>query len=39
VTFRFGDYTMTPLVSVGILVFTAVLFYGLTILNLSQKRG
>ncbi len=38
VTFRFGDYTVTPVVSVLILLFTAVLFYALATLNLSRKR-
>ena len=38
VTFRFGDYTVTPVVSILILLFTAVLFYALATFNLSRKR-
>ena len=38
VTFRFGDYTVTPVVSVLILLFTAVFFYALATFNLSRKR-
>ena len=38
VTFRFGDYSVTPVVSILILLFTAVLFYALATFNLSRKR-
>jgi len=38
VTLNFGDYTVTPLVSVLILVATALVFYGLSILNMSRKK-
>ena len=38
VTFKFGDYTVTPLVSIGILALAAVLFFGLSILHLSGKK-
>lgn len=39
VTFRFGDYTVTPLVSVLILLVTAALFFGLSVFNVSRKKG
>lgn len=38
VTFRFGDYTLTPLVSIIILIITGLLFYSLSIWNLSRKN-
>lgn len=38
VVFNFGGYTTTFLSSVVILLATAVLFYGLAILNISRKR-
>ncbi len=38
VTFKFNDYTVTPLVSITILIVTALLFYGLSIWNLSRKN-
>lgn len=34
----FGDYTVTPLVSFMILAATAVVFYALSILNMSRKK-
>lgn len=37
VTFTFGDYTITPIISIIILISTALLFYGLSIWNLSRK--
>lgn len=37
VTFRFGDYEVTALVSILILAGTAVVFYGLSLLNMSKK--
>lgn len=36
-TFRFGDYTVSTLVSILILVLTIVIFYGLAILSISRK--
>jgi multidrug/hemolysin transport system permease protein len=39
VTFKFGDTVITPLISICILVLTAVLFYGLSIWNISRKRN
>lgn len=38
VTFSFGNYTVPAWLSIVILVATAVLFYGLTIINLSKKK-
>ena len=38
VTFRFGDYTVTPWASVIILVATAAVFYLLSIVNMSRKK-
>ena len=38
VVFRFGDTAVTPLMSVIILIITAVVFYGLSILRLSMKN-
>ncbi|AFM01020.1 ABC-2 type transporter [Desulfitobacterium dehalogenans ATCC 51507] len=38
VTFRFGDTLLTPQGSILVLLVTAGLFYGLSILNLSRKR-
>ncbi len=38
VTLSFGEYTVTPLVSVLILFATAVVFYGLSVLNMSRKK-
>lgn len=38
VTFRFGDTLLSPHGSILVLLVTAGLFYGLSILNLSRKR-
>jgi len=38
VAFRFGETDVTPLMSVAILLATAVVFYSLSILNLSRKK-
>ncbi len=38
VTFKFGDTTVTPLMSIAILVVSGLFFLGLSILNLSRKR-
>lgn len=38
VTFSFNDYTVTSLTSIIILIVTALLFYGLSIWNLSRKN-
>ena len=37
VTFQYGDKTATPLTSVIILLITAAVFYGLSVLSLSRK--
>ncbi len=37
VTFSFGGYEVTPIVSIIILIGTAILFYGLSLLNMSRK--
>lgn len=38
VTFSFGSSVVSPWASILILIFTAVIFYGLSILNMSKKR-
>ena len=38
VTFHFGSYEVLPWLSILILVFTAAVFYGLSILNMSKRR-
>lgn len=38
VTFQFGDTTVSPMTSIIILVATAIVFYLLSILNISRKR-
>ncbi len=38
VTFKFGDTVVTPLTSIIILLATAVVFYGLALINLSRKQ-
>lgn len=38
VEYRFGDYTVTPLVSILILLGTAVIFFLLSLLNMSRKQ-
>ena len=38
VVFKFGDTTVTPLMSIAILVVSGLFFLGLSILNLSRKR-
>ncbi|MPM49002.1 hypothetical protein SDC9_95730 [bioreactor metagenome] len=38
VTFKFGDTTITPLMSIAILVVSGLIFLGLSILNLSRKK-
>lgn len=38
VVLKFGDYTVTPLVSVSILLGSAVLFFIFSILNISRKK-
>jgi multidrug/hemolysin transport system permease protein len=38
VTFKFGNDEVSFLMSVGILVLTAVVFYLLSIINISRKK-
>ncbi len=38
VTFSYGGYTATPFIHILVLVATILLFYGLSLLNLSRKR-
>lgn len=38
VTLKFGETTIPPLVSIFILIVTALIFFGLSILNLSRKK-
>ena len=38
VTFKFGDATVTPLISIAILVVAGIVFLGLAMLNLSRKK-
>ncbi|MEG0266996.1 MAG: ABC transporter permease [Bacilli bacterium] len=38
ITYKFGNITVTPFVSVMLLVVTVVAFYGLSIWNVSRKR-
>lgn len=37
VTFRIGDYVITPLISIIVLIVTSVIFYGLALFNMSRK--
>ncbi|MDD2621285.1 MAG: ABC transporter permease [Syntrophomonadaceae bacterium] len=37
VVYRFGDYTVTPWVSLEVLILTAVIFYMLAMLNIRRK--
>lgn len=39
VTYKFGDTTVTPLMSIAVLIVTAAVFYGLSIWNLSRKKS
>jgi multidrug/hemolysin transport system permease protein len=38
VSYTFGDFSVTPLMSIAFLVITAILFYGLAMLNMGKKR-
>ncbi len=38
IIFKFGDKTVSPLMSIGILILTAVIFYGLSIFMVSRKK-
>ena len=37
--FTMGSYTITPMESVFVLVVTAIVFYGLSVINISRKNG
>jgi len=37
ITFSFGEYIVTPMTSILVMVLTIVIFYGLAILSLSRK--
>lgn len=39
ITFRFGDFTVTPWMSIAFLAVVAVIFYGLSIMNMARKRS
>ncbi len=39
VTFKIGDYSVTPVTSILFLVVTAVIFYGLAIANMSRQKA
>jgi len=39
VSYTFGDLSVTPLMSIAFLAVTAILFYGLAMLNMSRKRA
>ena len=39
VSFQFGEFTVTPLISIAYLVVTGLLFFGLAMLNMSRKRA
>jgi multidrug/hemolysin transport system permease protein len=38
VVFKFGDATVEPIISIGILILTSVVFYSLSIWNISRKN-
>lgn len=38
VTLSFGDTVVTPLISIGILIGSAIIFFALSLLNVSRKR-
>lgn len=38
VTLKFADSEVTPLISIGILMLTAIVFYGLSVINISRKK-
>ncbi len=39
ITYKFGDFTVTPLMSIAFLVLTGLLFYGLAMMRMSKKRA
>lgn len=38
VSYQFGDFTVTPLMSIAFLVVTGILFYGLAMMNMARKQ-
>ena len=38
VSFKIGDTTVTPIISITILVIAGIVFLGLALLNLSRKK-
>lgn len=38
VTLKFGDSEVAPAISIGILLLTAIVFYGLSVVNISRKK-
>ena len=38
VSYKFGDFTVTPWISIAFLVVTGILFYGLAMMKMSKKR-
>ena len=39
IVFRFGNFTVTPFVSISVLMGSALLFYGLSLLNMRKMGG
>ena len=39
VSYKFGDFTVTPWMSIAFLVVTGILFYGLAMMKMSKKRA
>jgi multidrug/hemolysin transport system permease protein len=38
ISYKFGDFTVTPLMSIAYLVLTGALFYGLAMMKMAKKR-
>ena len=39
IVFKFGEVTLEPVISIGVLILTAVIFYSLAIWNISRKNN
>lgn len=39
VSFKFGDFAVTPIMSIAFLILTGILFYGLAMMRMSKKRA
>ena len=39
VSYQFGDFAVTPLMSIAFLIVTGLLFYGLAMMNMAKKRA